>query len=138
MSMYSNQKYNRFVGKFSDLAELQSHRPIGEDGEWAIILDINKEYYWDILSRNWIVGNGSQLATEETLEKLLDNSNYRHKLTDDSSSPEYYMFLSNDYNYDLDTGDWKLLKMTDEETFYCFGSDNYETNWTNRASLTYN
>ena len=77
-------------------------------------------------------------ATEETLEKLLENSNYRHKLTDDSSSPEYYMFLSNDYNYDLDTGDWKILKMTDEETFYCFGSDNYETNWTNRASLTYN
>jgi hypothetical protein len=69
--MYGNQKYNRFLGKFSDLAELQSQRPTGEDGEWAVILDINKEYYWDISAREWTAGNGSELATEETLQKLV-------------------------------------------------------------------
>jgi len=138
MSMYSNQKYNRLIGRFSDLAELQAHRPVGEDGEFAVVLDINKEYYWDISTRDWTAGNGSELATEETLELLVNNNKWIHKLLDDSTSTEYYLFVSNDYDFTADTGYWKVVKITSTETSYCFGSDDYQTAWTNRASLIYN
>jgi len=77
-------------------------------------------------------------ATEETLELLVSNQKWLHKLTDDSTSNEYYLFVSNDYDFDGDTGDWKVVKITSTETSYCFGSDDYQTAWTNRASLIYN
>jgi hypothetical protein len=84
MSMYSNQKYNRFLGKFSDLEELLSQRPTGEDGEWAVILDVNKEYYWDISERDWIATNGSEL---NILEDIKTDVAFIKQIIDENINP---------------------------------------------------
>lgn len=52
--------------------------------------------------------------------------------TDDTSNPKYYGFLDK-------FGNWYILREnTSTKTYrYCKGSNDYTTNWTNRASLTY-
>lgn len=52
---------------------------------------------------------------------------------DDTNDTKYYGLLNN-------IGQWYITKeVTSEKTYrYCVGKSNYPTNWTNRASLTYN
>jgi hypothetical protein len=50
---------------------------------------------------------------------------------DNSSDPEYYGFLRAD-------GSWLIVENTGGTQFrYDTGTSEYSTNWTNRASLTY-
>lgn len=52
--------------------------------------------------------------------------------TDDSTNPKYYGFLAKD-------GQWYILRenTTSKQYRYVKGTTDYPTNWTNRASLTY-
>lgn len=45
---------------------------------------------------------------------------------------------TNGYYGSMDTeGNWIIRKVTSTSVRYATGSENYETNWTNRASLSY-
>ena len=63
-----------------------------------------------------------------TFARPLDN--YEVSDRDEASSPAYYGYLALD-------GSWYIMKTTTSEIRYSKGSTDYATNWTNRASLTY-
>ncbi|HHD92284.1 MAG TPA: hypothetical protein ENL06_01500 [Candidatus Portnoybacteria bacterium] len=48
----------------------------------------------------------------------------------DDSSPAYYGFVDKD-------GNWYIMKEDTGTYRYCKGTTDYSTNWSNRASLTY-
>lgn len=58
--------------------------------------------------------------------------NYETANVDESSDPKYYGFLDRD-------GNWYILKSATSGTVFTYakGVTDYSTNWTNRASLTY-
>ena len=58
--------------------------------------------------------------------------NYMISDVDDASNPKYYGFADRE-------GGWYILKedTTDKTYRYCKGTSDYTTNWTNRASSTY-
>lgn len=50
---------------------------------------------------------------------------------DTTSDPKYFGYMD-------DSGEWYIMKMTTSSEFrYVRGSTDYSTNWTNRASLSY-
>lgn len=51
---------------------------------------------------------------------------------DDSADPEYYGFVA-------DNGAWVIMQKSSATKIikYCFGKSDFETNWSNRGSLTY-
>lgn len=54
-----------------------------------------------------------------------------YKVSDiDSSTPSYYGFIKFD-------GSWYIMKESSGTYRYVKGASSYSTNWTNRASLTY-
>ena len=61
-------------------------------------------------------------------------SEVKYKISDkdDDSDPSYYGFISKE-------GYWYILEINDSNnTFrYAFGSSSYTTNWSNRATLSY-
>lgn len=77
-------------------------------------------------------GVDNALVTTSNYQDVL--SKYRISDTDDDASPNYYGFLDKD-------GAWYILKETivsGANTYrYAKGTSNYATNWTNRASLSY-
>lgn len=59
------------------------------------------------------------------------NPTERYKITDlDSGSPQYYGYADAE-------GAWYIMELTNTTGRYVKGDSDYETNWTNRASLTY-
>ena len=81
----------------------------------------------------------SNLITSDSLVINTDNdyfTGYTISGTDTVASTEYYGYLKN-------TGEW-YIKSVDksvaniEITKFITGDNDYSTNWTNRASLTYN
>lgn len=55
---------------------------------------------------------------------------YKISDLDESTSTKYYGFLKDD-------GSWYILKITSTQARYIKGASSYATNWTNRASLSY-
>jgi len=51
---------------------------------------------------------------------------------DDDSNPKYYSYVSEDELWLIEKHD-----TTTKQVRYIFGKGSYETNWTNRASLSY-
>jgi len=55
---------------------------------------------------------------------------YKIARTDDSTATEYYCKTNAD-------GKWYILKISSNTYTYTRGDSNFETNWTNRVTLTY-
>lgn len=74
----------------------------------------------------------SSLATEETLQSMADPlAKYKDAGMDVASNPMYFGYIALD-------GSWYIKKLdTTSGTTFCKGDVDYETNWINRASLTY-
>ena len=69
--------------------------------------------------------DGSQRQVIAILDKYFVSD------VDESGDPKYYGFLTT-------SGAWYILQNTSETTFrYFAGTSDYPTNWTNRASLSY-
>jgi hypothetical protein len=64
------------------------------------------------------------VATEETLQASLAD----YKITD---------FDNEYYGYTKANGEWYIMKITDTSARYAKGDTDYETNWAERASLSY-
>jgi len=77
-----------------------------------------------------LIDSDRRLVTSPGREDLTRKYNIADK--DDSSNPKYYGFT--DYE-----GNWYILREnTTTKTYrYVNGDSDYETNWTNRASLSY-
>lgn len=56
---------------------------------------------------------------------------YKISDLDEAAATKYYGFLKDD-------GAWYVLKLTSTAARYAKGASSYATNWSNRASLTYN
>ena len=78
--------------------------------------------------------NGAKFtpATEETLQSMADPlAKYKDAGMDVASNPMYFGYIALD-------GSWYIKKLdTTSGTTYVKGDVDYETNWINRASLTY-
>jgi len=85
----------------------------------------------DIHNRGDNIGDISDTDSATSVEVQAILSRYYISDIDDASDPKYYGFLDKD-------GNWYILKETSGTYRYEHGSANYTTNWTNRASLTYN
>lgn len=73
-----------------------------------------------------------EIATEETLQSMADPlAKYKDAGMDVASNPMYFGYIALD-------GSWYIKKLdTTSGTTFCKGDVDYETNWINRASLTY-
>lgn len=72
----------------------------------------------------------AKLLTLATEEKQDPTSRYSISDLDESGVTKYYGYLDAD-------GAWYILQLTSSTGRYIKGASNYTTNWTNRASLTY-
>lgn len=83
-------------------------------------------------------GGNLKVSVEEIEQEVKDFfigiqdplAKYKIADTDDASATKYYGFT------DID-GNWYILKESSSTYRYSTGTANYATNWTNRASLTY-
>jgi len=66
-------------------------------------------------------------ATSENQDPL---AKYKISDTDDDAEPNYFGFVTTD-------GKWYILKEENKTYRYIFGTEDYSTNWTGRAGLTY-
>lgn len=77
-------------------------------------------------------------ATEEKQDDIISaissiiQTDYKISDMDTSSDPSYFGYIDKD-------GNWYITELTEStgEVRYCKGSSDYSTNWTSRASLTY-
>lgn len=79
------------------------------------------------------VGVSMPSAQFNSLRTSIQDSLDQYKVNDvdESADPKYYGFSDKD-------GKWYILENTSDSAFrYSKGDDDYSTNWTNRASLTY-
>jgi hypothetical protein len=84
-------------------------------------------YIWDSDLLEWVASTGSGSGGGSDTENPTDE----YKASDmDDSDPSYFGFIKAD-------GGWYILKIEDNTYRYIKGDDNYSTNWTNRASLSY-
>ena len=79
-------------------------------------------------------GNVVDISVDED-GKLLTNekeSLTTYRLTDmvTGTTTEYYGYTDKD-------GNWYIMQLTGTTARYCKGAESYTTNWTNRASLSY-
>ena len=71
---------------------------------------------------------------EQVLEQLEKSNNQfsDYNISElDTGSPQYF-------GYEKDNGAWYIQRLSDTEARYAAGTSDLTTNWTNRASLSYN
>lgn len=75
---------------------------------------------------------GNPITSTNPLSISSSSGGYSISDIDDSADPAYYGFLSAD-------GSWYILRETSSTGAYRYakGTTDYSTNWTNRATLTY-
>lgn len=66
----------------------------------------------------------------KTWQLIQDIKNFKISDLDTSSTTKYFGFIDS-------VGHWYIMQLTGAAARYCFGKDNYTTNWSNRAVLTY-
>lgn len=83
-----------------------------------------------VLVYGWDGDNMVKVRLNVSSDGSLVLDDYNISDIDDTTDTHYFGWLNS-------VGAWRIMRMVDGVARYASGSTDYETNWTNRASLTY-